>query len=101
MKETAYFVLNPRILDDLKVPHIAEAEECYEIVKKVTLSKLDYDNFVTDMLADRLFLDGFDGVASSPKKCVHVTRRGNHADAVLVVPTADGHVQAAAYNLSE
>lgn len=101
MKETAYFVKHPRILEDLKVPHFDEAEEAFEIVKIVSLSKIDYENFVTDLLADRPFLGGFDVAATSLKKCVLIQQRGNRSDAVLVVPTTDGHVQAAAYILSD
>lgn len=101
MKETAYFVKHPRILDDLKAPHFAEAEEPYEIVKEVTLAKIDYENFVTDMLADRAFLEDFDADGSTLKKCILVKQRGNQTEAVLTVPTAAGHVQYAAYITSE
>lgn len=38
---TAYFVDFPRILSDLKKPHLLEAERPYEIVKTVVLGKMD------------------------------------------------------------
>ncbi len=97
MKETAYFVNRSRILENLKAPHFAETEEPYEIIKEVTLSKIDYENFVTDMLADRKFLDGYDVVGASPKQCILIQQRGEQTAGVLVVPTTDGHVQSAAF----
>lgn len=97
MKEKAYFVTRPRIIEDLYAIHRADQEESFEIVKEVTLSEIDYENFVTDMLADRDFLDGFDIEGISPKQCVLVRKRGKVEGAVLVVPTKDGHVSSAAY----
>lgn len=97
MKHTAYFVTRPRIIEDLYAIHLTESEEPFEIVKEVTLSVTDYKNFVTDMLADRAFLDGFDVEGICPKQCVLVKQRGKDAGAVLVVPTKEGHVSAASY----
>ena len=42
---TAFFVDFPRILDELKQPHLLKAERPYEIAATVTLGKMDYDNF--------------------------------------------------------
>ena len=49
----AYFVERPRRLEDLLRPHLIERERPYSIVTAVQLPKIDYENFVTDMLADR------------------------------------------------
>ena len=49
----AYFVERPRRLEDLQRPHLIERERPYSIVTAVQLPKIDYENFVTDMLADR------------------------------------------------
>ena len=46
----AYFVEGPRIIEDLKVPHPIEQEMQYEIVKTAKLAKIDYENFITDMI---------------------------------------------------
>ena len=51
--KTAYFVRRPRVLGDLLVPHPVEAEREYEVAARVLLSGLDFENFATDMLADR------------------------------------------------
>lgn len=53
----AYFVENPRILEDLIVPHPVEMERQFLVVKTVKLSKIDYENFITDMIADRQFIE--------------------------------------------
>lgn len=52
----AYFVKRPRIKEDLMRPHLAEQERPYEIAKTIMLSAIDYENFTTDMLADRDYL---------------------------------------------
>lgn len=55
----AYFVDFPRILPDLQQPHLLKAERPYKIVKTITLGKMDYDNFCTDMIADRQFIEDY------------------------------------------
>ena len=59
MKKTgyAYFVESPRTIDDLMEPYPIEQETAYEIVKTVKLSGIDYENFITDMIADRQFIE--------------------------------------------
>ena len=42
---SAFFVPFPRVLSDLKQPHLLEAEQPYEIVQTIILGKMDYDNF--------------------------------------------------------
>ena len=95
---TAFFVGFPRILDDLKKPHLIEAEQRYEIVKTVTLGKMDYDNFCSDMVADRQYIeDNFDLCGTgSVWKCLFVHQRG-HTDGILIVPTDGCYVKYAAY----
>ena len=53
----AYFVPDPSRWEDLIVPHLAGDERLYEIVKTVSLGAIDYGNFITDMLADRSFIE--------------------------------------------
>ncbi len=95
---TAFFVDFPRILDDLKRPHLIDAERPYEIVKTVTLGEMDYGNFCTDMLADRQFIeDCYDLCSTGPVwKCLFVHRRGKN-DGVLIVPRDGCYVKYAAY----
>ena len=94
----AYFVEGPRIIEDLKVPHPIEQEIQYEIVKTVKLAKIDYENFITDMIADRQFIEDNASLCSRGEiwRCILVQQRGR-MDGVLVVPVDDCYVGLAAY----
>jgi hypothetical protein len=83
----AYFVEGPRIIEDLKVSHPIEQEIQYEIVKTVKLAKIDYENFITDMIADRQFIEDNASLCSQggPWRCILVQQRGR-TDGVLVMP---------------
>ena len=54
---TAYFYFRPRTVRDLRCPHLLERETAYEIVKTITLSGIDFENFSEDLLADRQFIE--------------------------------------------
>ena len=94
----AYFVESPRIVEDLMAPHPIEREQRYEIVKAVKLTKIDYENFITDMIADRQFIE--ENVALCAQggvwRCLLVQQRGR-TDGVLVVPDDGCYVGLAAY----
>lgn len=95
MKKTSYtyFVEGPRTIEDLMVPHPYEQERTYEIVKKITLAGIDYENFITDMIADRQFIEDYAALCSQGEtwRCILVQRRG-HKGGVLVVPVDSCHV---------
>lgn len=88
MNGYAYFVECPRTIDDLLQPHPVELEMPYEIVKMVSLSWIDYENFITDMIADRQFLEDKANLCSKDGdviRCILIKpHRGNRG--VLVVP---------------
>lgn len=94
----AYFVRKPRAISELMTPHLIERERPYEIVETVTLAKIDYENFTTDMLADRLFIE--DNAALCKRgtawRCIFVHQRGRN-DGVLVMPEDACFVGWAAY----
>ena len=94
----AYFVEYPRVIDDLLVPHPVEEERPYDIAKTVKLAKIDYENFVTDMIADRRFIEDNEALCSMGEvwKCILVQQRGR-PDGVLVMPADVCHVGWAAY----
>ena len=94
----AYFVSFPRILLDLQKPHLITSEQPYKIVKTVSLGKMDYDNFCSDMVADRQFIEDYaDLCCVGPVwKCLFVHQRGK-TDGVLIVPTDGCYVKYAAY----
>ena len=94
----AYFVESPRIIEDLLAPHPIEQETQYEIVNTVKLAKIDYENFITDMIADRLFIEGNAALCAQGGvwRCLLVQQRGR-TDGVLVVPVDGCYVGWAAY----
>ena len=94
----AYFVERPRRVEDLLRPHLIERERPYSIVTAVQLPKIDYENFVTDMLADRKFIEDYGKrcKVGDVWACLLVQQRG-HTDGVLVLPEQGCFVSWAAY----
>ena len=94
----AYFVERPRRIDNLMVPHLIETERPYRIVTSVQLSAIDYENFITDMLADRQFIEDHGKRCKRGEvwECLFVRRRGQ-TDGVLIMPERDCFVGWAAY----
>ena len=94
----AYFVDNPRVLEDLIKPHPLEQECPFEVVKTVKLGTIDYQNFVTDMVADRQFIEDSADLCYKGEiwKCLLVQKCGSH-DGVLVMPEDKCYVGYAAY----
>ena len=94
----AYFVRAPHRIEDLRTPHLVEDERAYKIVKQVRLAKIDYENFITDMVADRQFIEDNANVCSRDEtwRCILVQQRGR-TDGVLVMPEDGCFVGFAAY----
>lgn len=101
MGKTAYFVVRPRTITDLYRPHLVDIEQLYQVVYTVVLSKMDYENFSTDLLADRAFLDGLDNLCGTGTilRCILVQQRGKQGG-ILVIPK-NGFVECAAYVAAE
>ena len=93
-----YFVERPRRIEDLIVPHPIEQERPYRIVTEIQLPAIAYENFVTDMLADRQFIEdrGRRCKKGEAWDCLLVRRRGQ-PDGVLVMPEDGCFVGWAAY----
>ena len=95
MKKTGYahFVESPRTIDDLMELHPIEQETAYEVVKTVKLSGIDYENFITDMIADRQFIEDNAALCSQGRtwRCLLVQWRGR-TGGVLVLPADSCHV---------
>ena len=74
----AFFVDFPRTIEDLKKPHDIRLEQEYEVVKTIKLGSMDYENFITDMVADRQFIEDNYTLCSVGKvwKCLLVQARG-------------------------
>ena len=94
----AFFVERPHRLEDLMVPHFVEKERPYRIVTEIQLPAIDYENFVTDMVADRHFIEDHAELCAKGQvwRCILVQRRG-HADGVLVMSGDGCYVGWAAY----
>ncbi len=94
----AYFVESPRTINDLMVPHPIEQERIYEIVKTIKLSGIDYENFITDMVADRQFIEDNANLCSTDEtwRCILV-QQCDQRDGVLVMPEDGCFVGWAAY----
>ena len=97
MQDRAYFVHQPRRIEDLYGPRPLEAYTPYRVIGTVELSQMAYENFITDMLVDRPFLNSnlFGCIDGDTWYCVFVTQSGSK-DGVLVLPDGD-HVDYAAY----
>ena len=91
----APFVKHPRTIGDLL--HPVTEERHFKIAEVVILQAIDYENFITDMLVNRPFLNSnlFGCIDGDTWYCVFVTQSGSK-DGVLVLPEGD-HVEYAAY----
>lgn len=94
----AYFVERPRRREDLIAPHLIEKERPYRIVNEVTLSAMDYENFISDMLADRQFIEDYGRSCKRAEvwDCLLVRCR-KYPDGVLLMPEQGCFVAWAAY----
>ena len=95
MKERAWFVFEPRRTEDLAFGHCEGKWMDYEVVKTVCLSKIDYENFSTDLLADRQFIEDNIALCQNPGDCLLVTDR-KHTEEILVMPWRERFVRYAA-----
>jgi hypothetical protein len=93
-----FFVECPRTIDDRMKPHLLAHEQEYQIVKTVEIGKIDYENFITDMLADRQFIEDNIALCSRGEvwQCLLIRQRGC-SDGILVMPENGCFVGWAAY----
>ena len=95
MKEKAYFVERPRRMEDLRSDNPDGTWREYRIVKTVCLRKIDFENFITDLLADRQFIEDNAALCVEDGDCILVTNRA-HKNELLVMPLEDCFVRCAA-----
>lgn len=95
---TARFVEYPRNFEDLSELQTTGQEQHYEIVKVVKLLKIDYENFTTDMVADRAFIQAYASGCEIGEiwRCLLV-QQYRRSDGILVIPMDGCHVGWAAY----
>lgn len=87
-----------RRMGELLCPHPIEKERPCRIVAAVSLAVIDYENFLTDLLADRQFIEEPGGRCKRGDvwACLFVRRRGQ-PDGVLIPPEQACFVGWAAY----
>ena len=95
MEQTAYFIRRPRRIEELRAEENGRRRP-YRIVSSLRLDGMDYENFVTDLLADRAFLEDVPACGEDGKVlcCLRVSCPGR--EDILVVPDGTGHVELAA-----
>ena len=85
MKEKAYFVFRPRIVADLSLKKTGGKWLEYRIVKTICLTGIDYENFATDLLADRQFIEDHFTLCTEPGDCLLFTGKRREPE-LLVIP---------------
>ena len=100
MTGRAYFVPLPSRIDDLHRLHLLTDRVAYEVVKVVTLPRIDYETFITDMTVARDYLEKSARLCSPRPdgafRGILVRQRGR-TDGVVVLPDPAGFVLWAAY----
>lgn len=108
MKPTrqAFFINKPRAITDLMSPHFLDDEEEFLISQRIELRPIDYENFITDFLVERDYIesaanqdDEQNEEQNYVSKCLLISKTGN-TDGILVIPQKNGYIERAAY-LSE
>ena len=96
-EKKAFFVEYPRTWEDLTCPHAAVRERPYQVVRTVILPGMDYRNFVSDMLADRQFIEDASTLCAEEPvfRCIQVQPPFGR-EAFLVVPERECFVKWAA-----
>lgn len=85
MREKAWFVFEPRRVDNLVFGACEGKWMEYEIVKTMHLSKNDYENFATDLLADRGFIEDNINLCQNNGDCLLIAGPGR-ARELLIIP---------------
>lgn len=96
MTNFAYFVIHPRNVEEVKNP-VASVLLSYRVVRKISLSRIEFQNFYTDFLVDRFFIENNAVLCihQIPMDCILVVCRG-YSWGILVVPENGGFVGMAA-----
>ncbi len=80
----ANFVYRPRTFRDFSDPHSEKGTMAYRVVKKISLPKMDYENFSEDLLADRPFPEAWSSLCQEPGQCLRICARKQQP--ILVIP---------------
>lgn len=90
---TAFFVEYPFRIEDLIKPHLLEHQKPYIVEKEIRLSKIDYENLITDLCVDRWFIEKYSYLCKIDENgvwhCILARQRGK-TDGILIM--SDGRV---------
>ena len=78
-------MFRPRTVSDLSIGTGDGKWREYRIVKTVRLSRMDYENFTTDLLADRQFIEDSAPLCTGPEDCLLITGMQRQQE-LLVIP---------------
>lgn len=95
MKEKAWFAFRPRTAADLTLKKRAGKWMEYRIVKTICLNGIDYENFTTDLLADRQFIEDHFALCVEPGDCLLITGK-RQEPGLLIIPWQKCYVRYAA-----
>lgn len=95
----AYFIFTPRNGEEFQQPHLIDHEKPYRIVGNIALSSIDYENFETDMLVERKYLEPYEECCRTGEiyACVLVHKKADDQHGFLVIPDSGGYIQCAAW----
>lgn len=101
---TAFFVEYPFRIEDLMRPHLPEWRKPYVVEHEISLGKIDYENFITDLCVDRWFIEKYAHLCSIDENgvwhCLLVRHKGK-SEGVLVMSEGRVFPKWAAYLPSE
>ena len=102
MNGRAWFVRRPRDLEALRALHPLDGERPYRVAAELFLEEMDFRNFLTDLYADRDFLEryAFLCAAGDEPVCLLVRCEGDR-NGILTVPGKDGFIEWAAWTAAE
>ncbi len=98
MNGYAWFVRRPRDLEALRALHPLDEERPFRVAAELFLEELDFQNFLTDLYADRAFLERYAHLCADGERpsCLLV-RCEEDRNGILVLPDTDGFVEQAAW----
>ena len=87
MEGRAWFVRRPGRMEELRALHPLDGEKPYRVAAEVTLEDMDFRNFITDLYADRTFLEEYAHLCTAGEvwDCILVRCPGDR-NGVLVLP---------------
>ena len=99
MSNRAMFVPHPRTVFELMRPPLYAKEREFVVVRVIYLSETDYENFCSDMLVARDYLEENASVCFEREiiGCLLITTFKYRRDGILVLPDGGPFVKLAAY----